>query len=290
VTVLRDDYLPGVPSWIDLMQADVERTMQFYADLFGWTYEVRTPPDAPMTYAYARLDGGIVAGVGGPPQPGDAAGWTMFVAVADADATADAVVANGGKVLSPPTDIPDTGRVAMCADPHGAPVGLFQAGSTKGVEQVNVAGSWNFNELHTPDVDAAAAFYAAVFGWECDRFDMGGEGETFLFRMPGYGAFLAERDPEIAAWQQSGHDQAPPGFADAVAWMAPADPAGPADAAARWATTFGVADADAAYARALELGAVAVSPLRDTAYTRDGVVRDPQGAELTLSEYRPPST
>jgi uncharacterized glyoxalase superfamily protein PhnB len=51
-----------------------------------------------------------------------------------------------------------------------------------------------------------------------------------------------------------------------------------------------VADADAAFARALELGATEVTPLFDTEYTRMGTVLDPQGAELTLSEYRPPSS
>jgi predicted enzyme related to lactoylglutathione lyase len=51
---------------------------------------------------------------------------------------------------------------------------------------------------------------------------------------------------------------------------------------------FAVADADAAFERALELGARVVTPLFDTAYTTGGVVEDPQGALLTLSQYRPP--
>jgi len=51
-----------------------------------------------------------------------------------------------------------------------------------------------------------------------------------------------------------------------------------------------VADADAAVAKAKDLGASVVAPLVDTPYTREGVVRDPQGATLTLSEYRPPSS
>ena len=57
---------------------------------------------------------------------------------------------------------------------------------------------------------------------------------------------------------------------------------------AHWGITFAVADADAAFARAVELGATEVTPLFDTDYTRMGAVQDPQGAVLTLSEYRPP--
>ena len=66
----RDGAIPGVPCWVDVVQPDPEAAMAFYADLFGWEYEVRTPPEAPVTYAYARKDDLLVAGVGGPPGPG----------------------------------------------------------------------------------------------------------------------------------------------------------------------------------------------------------------------------
>lgn len=89
------------------------------------------------------------------------------------------------------------------------------------MQLVNAPGSWNFSELHTPDLEAAIRFYGDVFGWTCDRFDMGSEGEAWLWRSKGYGAFLAERDPEMAAAMESGH--VPDGFADAVAWMEPFD-------------------------------------------------------------------
>jgi hypothetical protein len=39
---------------------------------------------------------------------------------------------------------------------------------------------------------------------------------------------------------------------------------------------------------AVGIGDVQVEALRDTACTRDATVRDPQGATLVLSEYRPP--
>ena len=86
----RDNDLPGVPCWIDIEQPDLERTKAFYGSLFGWSFEVRTPPQVPTQYAYARLDGLIVGGVGGPPSSPDAgtSGWTTYVAVASADDSA----------------------------------------------------------------------------------------------------------------------------------------------------------------------------------------------------------
>jgi uncharacterized protein len=282
----RSSYPAGVPCWLDLLQPDPEATMAFYKGLFGWSYEVRTPPQAPSTYAYARLDGQIAAAVGGPPGPSDPSGWATYVSVASADETAEAVRANGGTVVEEPMDIPGAGRVAHCTDPHGARIGVWQPDGTHGVELVNAHGSWNFSELHTPDPEASIAFYCAVFGWTCDRIELGPGETAWLWRVPGYGAFLAEADPEIYGRHDS--EGVPDGFSDAVAWMEPYDVADTSQSA-HWTVTFAVTDADAAFDRAVELGAEVVTPLFDTPFTRTSVVRDPQGARLALSEYRPPT-
>jgi predicted enzyme related to lactoylglutathione lyase len=281
----RTEYPVGVPCWLDIVQPDFDRALQFYGDLFGWQFEIRTPEGTPFRYAYALLDGQTVAGSGsatdGAPQP---PGWTQYVRTDAADTTVATIEANGGRVLSPPVDIPGAGRVALCTDPHGAPIGLWQPAENRGVQVVNAPGTWNFSELHTTDADGAKAFYRAVFGWECDGFEIGPDETAWLWRVPGYGAFLAERDPEVRERQEA--SQAPDGFADAVAWLEPftGDRATPA----WWSVTFAVADADAAFARATALGATVVTPLLDTPYTRQSTVRDPQDATLTLSEYRPP--
>jgi uncharacterized protein len=281
----RDEYPTGVPCWIDLIQADLSDTKAFYGGLFGWTFETRTPDAAPVQYAYALIDGSTVGGVGGPRMDdADPAGWTTYVCVESADATITAITAAGGRVLSPATDIPRSGRVALCADPLGAMFGLWQPAENHGAQVVNAPGSWNFSELRTADHSAATLFYEEVFGWVSKPLEMGDGATTSMWCRPGYGEFLAERDPEIRESQET--DQAPDGFADAVALMMA--PVGSEAGNAQWTITFGVADADAAMARAIELGATVVVPLFDTAYTRMGMVRDPQGAAFTLSQYRPP--
>ena len=133
--VARNGYPPGVPCWVDLVQPDLDATMAFYGDLFGWAFEVRTPEAAPQRYAYARLDGLIVAGIGGSPVAGaESAGWTTYVWVTSVDDTAGLVEANGGRVISAPVDIPRAGRVAVCTDPAGAVFGLWQAAENRGAE------------------------------------------------------------------------------------------------------------------------------------------------------------
>jgi predicted enzyme related to lactoylglutathione lyase len=282
----RNGYPAGVPCWVDLVQPDLDATMAFYGGLFGWTFEVRTPDGIVPRYTYARLDGLIVAGVGGAPAGGtDPTGWTTYIWVDSADETAALVEAQGGRVISAPVDIPKSGRVAVYADPSGAVFGLWQARDNRGVELVNAPGSWNFSELNVRDTGEAAEFYGAVFGWLSDSLEMGTGQQAGMWRVKGYGDFLAERDPEIRERQAA--DRAPDGFADAVALLNP-----PLDASADasyWSLTFAVADADAAFDRAIELGARVTTPLFDTDYTRMGTVEDPQGAALNLSQYRPPA-
>lgn len=280
----RDGYPAGVPCWIDLVQPDFDATTAFYGELFGWDFQVRTPDDAPLRYAYALVGGRTVGGIG-TPAPGEEspAGWTSYVAVESADRTAAAVEANGGTVLAAPADVPGAGRVALCADPEGATIGLWQAAENRGAQAVNEAGTWVFSSLAAADPAGAERFYGPVFGWVAHPLDMGGDDKVWFWAVPGYGDFLAGRDPEVREAQEAG--QAPDGFVDAVALLQSRAP----DAPARWSVTIGVADVEAEVDRATNLGATVVVPLFDTAYTREGVIRDPQGAELILSEYRPPT-
>jgi predicted enzyme related to lactoylglutathione lyase len=284
----RNGYPAGVPCWVDIIQADLDSTIAFYRGLFNWTFEVRTPEGAPLRYAYAFLDGLLVAGVGARlTADADPSGWTTYVWVESADETAAAVGANGGRVVSPPVDIPHSGRAALCADPSGAVFGLWQADGNSGAQLVNVPGTWNFSELLAAEPGAAERFYGAVFGWVSDPLEIGAGQKTSVWRVPGYGDFLAERDPEIRERQEAA--QAPDGFADAVALMSARTVDGSAERAAGWHVTFAVSDADAAFARATQCGASVVTPLFDTEYTRMGAIKDPQGAILTLSQYRPPN-
>ena len=54
---------------------------------------------------------------------------------------------------------------------------------------------------------------------------------------------------------------------------------------ARWQVTFSVDDTDASVARAAELGAEVLVQPHDAGPVRIAQLRDPQGAELTISRY-----
>lgn len=267
-------YPQGVPCWVDTEQPDPQEASRFYAGLFGWTLTEAMPPGAPGSYLIATLDGHDVAAIG--PATGDDARWTTYVAVDDADASAGAVERAGGAVLQAPADAGPGGRAATCADPGGAVFRLWQARRRLGAQLVNEPATWNFSDLQTTDLEAAIAFYQKVFGWEIDT----GQGAGMI-RLPGYGDHLESTvDPHIRERQA----HAPAGFADVVAGVG--DRVGP-DGAPRWTVCLTVADRDDTVAVAERLGATVVSSA-DTPWTREAVIRDPQGAELTLSQFAPP--
>lgn len=267
-------YPEGVTSWVDLQVNNVEAAKDFYGRLFGWSFTAVGPPGAESRYVIAQLDGQDAAGIGGP--SGTPGSWETYVAVDDAAVTAKLITEAGGRVLSQPEPAGEGGIFAVCEDATGAEFRLWQAKRRPGAQVANVPGAWNFSELHTADPSGAMAFYATVFGWEFDD-----AGFATLVRRPGYGDHLAATiDPGIH--ERQADVGAPPGFADATAWVVQATGTTP-----RWRAAFTVADRDETVAAATRLGATVVST-DDTEWTKDALIRDPQGAEFTASQFDPP--
>ena len=253
----RDGYPEGVPCWVDTEQPDPEAAAVFYAALFGWELEDRMPADAPGNYFVATIRGKDVAAIGSqmggaPQQPA----WNTYVWADSADDVAARAKEAGGSVLAEPFDVMEAGRMAVIADPQGAAIRVWQAGNHRGAQLVNEPGTWNFSELNTSDTGAAEAFYKEVFGWEAERFDMDGH-ESSMWRRPGYGDHLEKGDPDLR--RRMADQGAPPGFEDCVAWLLPLD-ATQQGGPPHWSITFAVDDADAAAAKAEELGGKVLLP------------------------------
>jgi uncharacterized protein len=275
----RDGYIAGVPCWVATEHADPDGAVEFYGGLFGWQFENVLPPDAPAKYYIARIRGRDVAAVSLPPEGAPAKGvWDTYVWVESADeATAKAYNA-GGAVVVPPFDVGDAGRMAVLADPAGAAIRVWQANQHRGAQIVNEPGSVNFNDLHTPDLEAVKPFYATVFGWETLEV---GPGAT-VWTLPGYGDYLEKGDPGLR--ERIAELGAPAGFEDAVATVAP--PVGDG-APPHWGVTLAVEDADATAKLAAELGGrVLVGPI-DAPWVRMTVIADPQGATFTATQFVP---
>jgi predicted enzyme related to lactoylglutathione lyase len=272
----RDEYIPGVPCWVDSQQPDPEAALPFYAGLFGWEFENVMPEDSGGVYCMARIRGGDVAAIGSVPDGAPPmAMWNTYVAVADADASATKVREAGGTVFMDPFDVMDAGRMAVVADPEGAMFCLWQAKGNIGATVVNEHGALNFNGLATRDAEAAARFYGAVFGWKLLPLKAGP-----MWVLPGYGDHLEQKTPGLReGMKQMG---APEGFIDVVAQITPIDDA---DTPAHWNVTFAVDDVVDTASKVSGLGGQVLEGPFDAPWTRLAVIRDPQGATFIAGQF-----
>lgn len=253
-------YPPGSPCWVDLMSPDTKASAAFYSRLFGWDVEELFDDEGNAIYNQFRLNGKIVAGMGGQPpgMEGMPAIWNTYIAVADCDETAEAVAAAGGAVFMAPMQVMDAGQMAVFADTTGAVFSVWQAGGHFGSEICNETNTWSWNELMTADVEAAKSFYSAVFGWTYADQDMGDAGIYTVIEggdNDGLGGIMA-RVPDLG-------DEIPD----------------------NWSVYFFVEDADAVVAMAGELGGqTLVPPFPIPGVGRTAVLMDPQGGTLCLLE------
>jgi predicted enzyme related to lactoylglutathione lyase len=215
-------YAPGTPCWADLSCADIDASVSFYADLFGWQFE---EPGGEETGGYrrARFEGDDVAGLMPKFKADEPQMWNTHISVADAAATVAKVTAAGGTVLHDPVEVPELGTAAVCKDPGGAVFSIWQPGKMIGAERVNGPGALTWNELGTRDVEGAKAFYGEVFGWTADEHELqradGGPGPAIYVE-----------------WKLDGKDVG--GMMDIAGVL-------PAEVPAHWLVYFGVPDTDA---------------------------------------------
>ena len=203
--------------------------------------------------------------------------WNTYVAVDDADAAAERATSLGATVVAAPADAGPGGRGATLLDPQGCEIRLWQARRRLGAQVANAPGAWNFSNLHTADLAAAQRFYGDLFGW---RFT--DQGWATAISVPGYGDHLeATIDPDIRT-RQAG---APEGFEDVIGAIVPAG-----DAAAGL-----VGRAHRRRPRrhgrrgSRSLGGTVLHATEND-WTREAVVRDPQGAVFTASQFTPPDS
>jgi predicted enzyme related to lactoylglutathione lyase len=249
---LRDSAPIGAPCWVDLFTSDPEKSVEFYSRLFGWTAD--DPNDEFGGYINFNKDGVRIAGAMKNDGSGTPDVWSVYLATDDAQATADAAVANGGQVYVPPMPVGDLGTMLLLGDVGGAAIGAWQPGLHKGFGILGEPGTPSWFELHTRDYDASTKFYRDVFKWD---------------------AYVAVDEPDFRYTTLGEGDDSLAGVMDATAFL-------PEGVPAHWSIYFGVKDVDAALAEAVELGGSVVLPAEDTPYGRLATLTDPTGAPFKL--------
>jgi len=253
----RTEYAHGEFSWVDLATTDPAAAKSFYGSLFGWLFE-DMPAGPDMIYTMAKLKNQYVSALyaldkerqsrGVPPH------WLPYINVRNADEIARKAAQNGGKVLMGPFDVFDAGRQVSLQDPTGAYFSTWQAKRHIGAGIINEPGAMCWNELTTPNVDAAGRFYRTTFDWSAEAVDMG-PGMTYTIFKAGTTQVggMAERPPQMK------------------------------DVPPQWLTYFAVTDCDTAAKKVTELGGKVLRAPEDIPNIgRFAVCQDGQGAAFAL--------
>ncbi|MGD0696803.1 MAG: VOC family protein [Terriglobia bacterium] len=252
-----DKHAPGDFCWVELGTTDQTATKKFYQSLFGWSSQ-----DFPMGpsgfYTMFNIDGRNTGAAytlmkemreqGVPPH------WMLYIAVESADATADKAAQLGAKLLKPPMDVFDVGRMAVIQDPTGAVFCVWQAKSHSGFGIEAVDGTFCWADLNTPDRERAGEFYSKLLGWELGKED---------------------EDPAHAYWHIKNGEKF-------IGGMPPAAHR-PPNTPAHWLSYFQVSDCTASANKAKELGANLYMPpttMEDVGCM--SIVADPQGAVFAI--------
>jgi predicted enzyme related to lactoylglutathione lyase len=243
----------GAPCWIDLFTSDPDKAREFYGRLFGWTSE--SAGDEYGGYINFSKDGRQVAGcMRNDGSAGMPDVWSVYLAVADAEATVADATARGAQVIVPAMPVGPLGTMAVLIDTGHAAIGLWQPGLHKGFAVMAEAGAASWFELHTRDYDTAVNFYRDVFNWD---------------------THVASDAPDFRYTTFGEGDAALAGIMDASAFL-------PEGVPAHWQIYFGVDDTDAALAKIVELGGAIEMDAADSLYGRLAQAADPTGAMFRI--------
>ncbi|MEU6556534.1 VOC family protein [Streptomyces sp. NPDC046915] len=242
----------GTPCWADAMFGDVEQAKSFYGAVLGWTFGESSSQYGNYTQAY--VDGKAVAAVV-PPMSGQEgqSQWCLYLASADAAATAGKIREHGGEVLMEPMQVGEFGTMCLAREPAGAVFGLWQGGTHEGFEATAVPGAYCWAEFFTRDPERTDAFLSAVFPYGMQQIDDAGV-DFRLFKVG---------DDTVLGRMRMGEEF-------------------PLEVPSYVNVYFTVGDCDTAVARATELGGVLRFGPMDSPFGRFAALSDPQGANFSV--------
>jgi predicted enzyme related to lactoylglutathione lyase len=240
----------GEPCWIQLTTDDVDTAVSFYGDLFGWS--AGAPSEEHQGYRMFFRDEQPIAGLV-PTPDGVSPTWSVFLATHDLSGVVGRATAAGGRVLVEPWPIDDLGSFAELADPAGAAIGAWQAGTFPGFSTRDEDNAPAWFETLTTRYDEVVAFYRDVFGWE---------------------THVVSDTPEFRYTTLGLNENARAGVMDASGFLE--------DEPARWQFYIQIHDTDELVAQAASIGAEIVVAAEDTPYGRIATLMDPGGVRFCV--------
>jgi hypothetical protein len=180
-TTSTNEYQEGKFVWYDLLTDDVLAVKKFYGGLFGWEFEGEQRIDA--EYTVIIQNGAPIGGIiFRKERKVDHSQWLSYLSVPDVDRAVGMIAAKNGIIYREPFELPDRGRVAVVADPQGAPIVLIKSQGGDPADRGLITNNWLWTELFASDVKAAADFYSQLVGYSVEKFDTGLKIPYYVFK------------------------------------------------------------------------------------------------------------
>ena len=176
--------LPGKVIWRDLLTNDSVASQKFYGDLFGWEFEsvgAAAGLGSDSAYTLIRHNGRLIGGMIDTVALNDRADisqWVVSMSVVDIDAAVASLLADGGEVKTPPTDLRRRGKLAVVRDAEGALLALLQTKDGDPIDHEPELGGFLWDELWTTDVERATSFYEDVAGLTAETLVVAGNSKS----------------------------------------------------------------------------------------------------------------
>lgn len=240
--------------WINMLTPQPDAAREFFGKLLNWTYA--QIPEGHLIRVNGKDIGGLFDLNGPQTPPGTPPCIGVMVKVESADAAGAKVNGLGGKAL-PAFDVGPQGRMAVCFDPNGANIDVWQGGASPGTDADTMHhGAPSWFETMTTDTAKATKFYCDLFGWQAEVMPMPDMEYTTFKLGDDFIAGMMAIKPE---WGEM-----PP----------------------NWGVYFTVKDVDASLKLATELGATACMPVTPVPNVgRFCALTSPQGVMFYLMQY-----
>ena len=247
--------LPGKFVWHDLLTGDPAAAQRFYGGLFGWEFRQSDSGNYMVVTQAGRPIGGILDTRDGKAERVPAQ-WLGSLSVPNVDSAVGVIKAGGGKVHWGPKSLGPRGEVALVADAQNAPFVVMRAPQGDPPDTTPAVDGWLWNELWTPDPEAAVKFYNHLASYEV-KPDTGADRAYYVLEAGGR--------PRAGVTRLRATDVKP-----------------------NWLPYVRVTDVNATVGRVQALGGhVLIAPTPKIRDGRVALIQDPTGAAVAIQEWEP---
>ena len=159
---------PGQFVWHDLVSPNPKASMDFYKNVFGWSYT--TLGSGETAYYVIHSNGKAIGGISKlAAENGTVGEWIGSISVTN---VADAVAynsKNGGKTIFKAMDVKGRGKAALVQDPQGAIISFIH--SESGDPNIGINQVWLWNELWTNNLVASTNYYKGLIPYQTEKID-----------------------------------------------------------------------------------------------------------------------